>query len=625
MSEFLQSPMLTHISAFAVPMALSGIGICIVALLTARLLRRRSESLRYGILFTGVLGLLAIPALVGVGQFLPPDWIRAAAPPGDETVKIPVELLSEILNPPIDAARDGSQVTETQAISIAGPAFATALLSLWTIGVALGAIRLARAFCKQRRLVVGQPWCADFWTEELQARLAAKLGLRKFPHVLVSPAAPMPMVVGVWRPKIILPDPAPATWCRPQWEAVLLHEAAHIARRDPWAGLAQRLAVILFWWCPLTHMLSRRLSELREIICDDCALLGPCDGVAYAETLVESAERLLNVRTSLVPVGLLHSARGGLEARITRLLAQEKRPMTKLSLPGKLLGGAFLITVGLLTTAGTALSGGQSQPPRKIQVKILVDGKEIDLNDPKLGGLIEAANPQAKAEARFVPVELPVEARFIPLVAQVKIADGQKVLGDGLVAQVTTTAQTDPRIEELVKQAEAIKPGSGAAVRSALQGDAKAAYRADVRFVPDTRTVLSGGADKVIRVWDAQTHAVRPVEKPPTAGYAVVQSAPDQKIIILTIQDGKVQQLSEQEAKRLLERHVYSIRTEPPKTTDKKAEVIIERKAIAVPARVETVPMTPSPAADMDSLRRQLERLTAELNELRRRLDSGKK
>jgi beta-lactamase regulating signal transducer with metallopeptidase domain len=613
--------MLAQAGAFAVQMALSGVCVCAIALLAARLLRRRSESLRYGILFTGILGLLAIPALVGVGQYLPPDWIRAAAPVRDETIRIPVEVLPEILNPPIHAPADDSPATEADSFSVVGPAFAGMLLSLWAIGVALGAWRLIRAFWKQGRLMVGQPWRPDFWTEELQARLAAKLGLRKFPDVLVSSAAPMPMVVGIWRPKIILPEPAPATWGRPQWEAVLLHEAAHIARRDPWAGLAQRVAVILFWWCPLTHMLSRRLSELREIICDDCALLGPCDGVAYAETLVESAERLLSCKTSLVPVGLHHSARGGLEARITRLLAQEKRPMTKLSLPGKLLGGAFLITVGLLTTAGTALS--QSQPPRKIQVKILVDGKEIDLNNLKFEAPAEAANPQAKPEVRLVPLEAAFDTRFIPLVGQVKIADGQKALGGGLVVQVPTTAQSDPRIEELVKQAEAIKPGSGAAVRNALQGDAKRAYRAEVRFAPDAKPV-AGGADKVIRVWDATTHAVRPVEKTPTAGYTVIQSAPDQKIIILTIQDGKVQQLSEQEAKRLLERHVYSIRAEPPRTTDKK-EVNIERKAVALPLRVETVPMTPSPAADMELLRRQLERITAELNELRRRLDSGKK
>src|SRR5262249_7007420 len=110
MSEILQSPMLAQAGAFAVQMALSGVCVCVIALLAARLLRRRAESLRYGILFTGILGLLAIPALVGVGQFLPSDWIRVAAPVGDETIRIPVEVLPEILNPPIDAAQDGSPV-----------------------------------------------------------------------------------------------------------------------------------------------------------------------------------------------------------------------------------------------------------------------------------------------------------------------------------------------------------------------------------------------------------------------------------------------------------------------------------------------------------------------------------
>src|SRR5205814_4450159 len=113
-------------------------------------------------------------------------------------------------------------------------------------------------------------------------------------------------------------------------------------RRDPWGVLAQRLAVILFWWCPLVYALGRRLNELRESICDDYALQGSCDHIAYAEVLVESAERLLSLKTLPLPVALLDSARGGLEARVTRLLEKEKRPMTKLSLPGKILGAGFL-------------------------------------------------------------------------------------------------------------------------------------------------------------------------------------------------------------------------------------------------------------------------------------------
>src|SRR5262249_30407406 len=160
---------------------------------------------------------------------------------------------------------------------------------------------------------------------------ANKLGLRRFPDVWISPAAPMPMVMGLWRPTIVLPEPAPASWDQAKWQAILLHEAAHIARRDHRALLAQRLAVCLFWWCPPAHLIGRRLNALRENICDDHALEGPCDQISYAELLVESAERFLEVKTMPVPLALLDSARGGLEARVTRLLQKEKRPMIKLT------------------------------------------------------------------------------------------------------------------------------------------------------------------------------------------------------------------------------------------------------------------------------------------------------
>ena len=129
-------------------------------------------------------------------------------------------------------------------------------------GTTLGAARLVFGLCKQRRALIGPVWQQPFWTDELKAQLAHKLGLKKFPDVRVSPAAPMPMVIGILRPTIVLPENAPATWQQPQWEAVLLHEAAHSARRDPWAALAQHIAVLLFWWCPLVHMMARRLNDL---------------------------------------------------------------------------------------------------------------------------------------------------------------------------------------------------------------------------------------------------------------------------------------------------------------------------------------------------------------------------
>src|SRR6202011_527902 len=122
--------------------------------------------------------------------------------------------------------------------------FVAGLLALWVLGTMIGIGRLLHALWKQNRALAGLPWRPGFWTDDRQAHLARQLGLRRFPAVHLSAAVPMPMVIGIWRPTIVLPEPAPATWGQPQWEAVLLHEAAHIARGDHWAALAQRIAVM---------------------------------------------------------------------------------------------------------------------------------------------------------------------------------------------------------------------------------------------------------------------------------------------------------------------------------------------------------------------------------------------
>jgi len=603
------------IQSFAAKVAVSGIAVCTIVLTIARLLSRRSEPLRYGILLIGVVALLASPGLVGLGQLVPAAWLWTASEPAEEVVAIPAEILPELFqarvpDPVIEPAQG-----ETAALTPLGPGIAATVVCLWGLGVVFGVGRLGRAFVKQRRIVLGKRWNSRFWTEECKSQLAAKLGLRNFPEVYHSPVAAMPMVLGFWRPTILLPQPPPAEWTQAQWEAVLLHEAAHVARRDHWAALAQRVAVILFWWCPLAHLLGRRLNDLREKICDDCALQGRCDRVGYAELLLETAEHFLRLKTLPVPLGLLASARGGLEARITRLLAQEKRPMTKLSRSGKFLGGAVLIGACLLTTAGTAISWGQppAEPQRKVQIKIIVDGKEIDLSDARIPGLIEAGQSKPGTAAKPVEVRVhavqdgPVTAHPERVLSLVQAAPQER-------AEVPQKA--DARIEDLIRQAEAIKPGSGAAVRRALQGDARLSFvyekRVDKPMMAVPETVLRGHLPALVAVESAPGQ------------YRVSESTGGKKIVILAVEDGKVRQLSEDELKKFVDKGGHSIVLE--RTTTKSEPKVLDVRREPVPARiVETKPPQASSPQDMEAIRRQLERLSHELNELRSRLEAGKK
>jgi beta-lactamase regulating signal transducer with metallopeptidase domain len=618
MNDVLSLTILGDTRAFALGVASCGACICALVLVLARRLGRRSEPASYGILLAGVAGLLAMPALVGVGQSLPARVFWPFTEAEEEIVKVSAERLREFVIP---AAEETAHVEEESSWNPV-PVIGTALVAAWCLGLIIGLGRLLCAWRKQRRVLIGQPWRAAFWTEELKARLARKLGLAKFPAVYVSPAAPMPMVLGIWRPVIILPDATAPSWTPSQWQAVLLHEAAHIARRDSWAVLAQRLAVILFWWCPLAHRLSRRLNDLRESICDNYALQAPCDAVAYAELLVESAERLVSLRPLPLPVALLDSARGGLEARVTRLLEKERRPMTKLSLPGKILGAGFLVAACLLTTAATALSGGQVQPEKKIH--IVLDNKEVELGDVQFDFVIDAVDKKpVNVRTDVKPVVTGDKDKVIRLWA----TDSGKAVGQLAIDGVRFTTQDtgaqtnpDPRIEELVKQAEAIKPGSGAQIRKALQGATKQEARSarvvlrDLTVSPEIKAIYGVATDKsapgIVRFLEAGT---------------------GKKIIILSIEDGTVKQLQEKDLKKILEKGIRSGAGQKGETSSDKAAPRIElqlkelelkqaARNRALEAKTEAMRTN-----ELDALRRQLERISAELQSLKQRLDAPKR
>jgi hypothetical protein len=206
-------------------------------------------------------------------------------------------------------------------------------------------------------------------------------------------------------------------------------------------------------------LLARRLTDLREAICDDYALEDACDRLAYCELLVETADRLCDVRTMAVAVGLLDSARAGLEERITRLLAKEKQSMAKLTLGAKFVAAATLALACLTIAAATAYS--QAPPAqKKVLIKVIVDGKELDLTDDIVQALLAK-----KAKLRD---EADAQQDMLTATAAVKLALDQAA---------RQGAKSDPRIEQLVEQAEKLKPGSGAAVRQALQHSQEDAQR----------------------------------------------------------------------------------------------------------------------------------------------------
>ncbi len=80
-----------------------------------------------------------------------------------------------------------------------------------------------------------------------------------------------PTAIGYLHPAVILPDGFRARVDDREWDAVVAHECAHLARGDDWAKAVQSAILRAGWWIPGLWVLSRALDLERELASDERA------------------------------------------------------------------------------------------------------------------------------------------------------------------------------------------------------------------------------------------------------------------------------------------------------------------------------------------------------------------
>lgn len=130
---------------------------------------------------------------------------------------------------------------------------------------------------------------AGFWIGRMK-ELAHALGIKMPVRLLESELVKVPLVAGFLKPVILVPIGLMANLPAEQVEAILLHELAHIRRRDFLVNLAQSFAEILFFFNPAVLWLSSLLREEREHCCDDMAIAVTQSKTGYIHALVSFQE-----------------------------------------------------------------------------------------------------------------------------------------------------------------------------------------------------------------------------------------------------------------------------------------------------------------------------------------------
>jgi beta-lactamase regulating signal transducer with metallopeptidase domain len=149
---------------------------------------------------------------------------------------------------------------------------ASLIVMIWFVIFIARFIRLTANLAYVQRLKHYKTYAPPaIWRDKVN-ELVLTIGIKKHIQLLESGVVKVPVVMGVLKPVILLPLGLLSHLPADEIEAILLHELAHIKRRDYFMNLLQSFAETIFFFNPALMWLSSMIREERENCCDDIAI-----------------------------------------------------------------------------------------------------------------------------------------------------------------------------------------------------------------------------------------------------------------------------------------------------------------------------------------------------------------
>lgn len=127
------------------------------------------------------------------------------------------------------------------------------------------------------------------WMDRFR-KLTHRLAIRRSVRLMSSSLTSVPITFGWLKPVILLPIGLINHLDHREVEAILIHELAHILRRDYLWNTWQQCLECLFYYHPLTWWLSRQITDEREHLCDEITLQQDANALTYARALLHIQE-----------------------------------------------------------------------------------------------------------------------------------------------------------------------------------------------------------------------------------------------------------------------------------------------------------------------------------------------
>jgi len=315
-----------------------------------RLLPRVNAATRYLIWWTALAVVLVLPFAPAMVASLRLDAQRASA-----TVTAGANLAGFSFELP-------AAVTVTSHASARWP---MALIALWAAIFFAGEMRVLRSYFRVRGV-------------KRRARISPVLlpPTGRPAKLALSSEIASPVAVGFLHPAVILPAGLPNALNTTELNHVLLHEAAHIARRDDWTNLAAHLLGPALALHPVALWILRRIACEREIACDDWAVVHAGSARTYAASLARLFELRWRNRNELLASAVFGSA-SRVSNRIAHLLRRGREFSPRASLARVLVGAIALIALVAASSRVPRWIALAQEPPRFAVASIKPDSVRV--------------------------------------------------------------------------------------------------------------------------------------------------------------------------------------------------------------------------------------------------------
>jgi len=230
------------------------------------------------------------------------------------------------------------------------------------------------------------------------------------PRLYRSGLVTTPMLIGIFKPEIILPD---REYTDTQIQSVLEHELIHLRRRDVLVKWLSVFACALHWFNPLVWLARREIDRICELSCDEAVIrsLDQEGKQSYGETLISVATVTKAPRAVLSTT--MCEEREILKERLASIAKYQRRTWITLVLSTVMIMIAFCVVcllgaIAIASPAGGYAAGAPEKTPMQI---VLPSAAPAATPEPTpMQSVLPSAAPAATPEPTPTPSATPAPA-----------------------------------------------------------------------------------------------------------------------------------------------------------------------------------------------------------------------